>query len=196
MSQGIGPPGRATNAQAAALPPASPRLGGAERPGSLNGPAPPLTEGSSGLALRSSRIGDHNRVSVIRTALVLAAVACCAWFAIGIHQAHDVAAATGIIDAGRSAGSHELAIAAGDLRSAEFLNPDQEVNILRGHLAILRGDDKQAQEILAAVTRAEPMNLEAWIWFTGANLGNARQARIGTARLDQLDPIDTGHARP
>jgi hypothetical protein len=149
----------------------------------------------SAIPIRSSRIGDHEQVRLVNVALVILALAGCAWFAIGIRQAQGVARATGTIEAGGAAGPDGLAAAASDLRSAAFLNPDQGVNILRGRLAILRGDGRQAREILAAVTRSEPMNLEAWIWFTGANLGNPREARLGTARLAELDPIDAGHAR-
>lgn len=132
---------------------------------------------------------------LLRPGLLIVALLVCAWFAIGIRQAHDVAAATTIVQAGRAAGPHELSVAAGELHSAAFLNPDQEVNIWRGRLAIERGEVHRAQQILGAVTREEPQNLEAWIWFTGASLGNSREARIGTARIAQLDPIDARPAR-
>jgi hypothetical protein len=126
---------------------------------------------------------------------VIVALAACAWFAVGIRQAQGVARATSIAEAGGAARPGQLAAAASDLRAAAFLNPDQEVNILRGRVAILRGNLRRAREILGTVTRSEPMNLEAWIWFIGANLGNPPEARAGTARLAQLDPIDAGHAR-
>jgi predicted Zn-dependent protease len=126
-----------------------------------------------------------------RPVALVAALVVCAWFVIGIRQAQDLNVATSILAAGQAAPAHELTIAAEALRSAKFLNPDQNVNILRGRLAIARGQDRQAQQILGAVTRKEPLNLEGWIWFTGANLGNKREGLIGTARIAQLDPLDT-----
>lgn len=123
-------------------------------------------------------------------ALTVVALAVCGWFVVGTRQAHDLAAATSIVDAGRGAGPDRLAAAAADLHSAAFLDPDQEVNILRGRLAIARGQVPLARRILTGVTRSEPMNLEAWIWFTGASLGSPREGRIGTARIAQLDPLD------
>jgi hypothetical protein len=122
--------------------------------------------------------------------LMIAALGVCGWFVIGIRQAQDLSAATSIVAAGHAAGPGRLAAAAADLRSAAFLDPDQEVNILRGRLTIARGQVALARRILASVTRAEPMNLEAWIWFTGASLGSPREGRIGTARIAQLDPLD------
>lgn len=123
-------------------------------------------------------------------ALAVVALVVCGWFVIGVRQAHDLAAATSIVDAGRAAGPNRLAAAAADLRAAAFLDPDQEVNILRGRLAIARGQVPRARLILGGVTGVEPMNLEAWIWFTGASLGSPREARVGTARIAQLDPLD------
>jgi predicted Zn-dependent protease len=130
------------------------------------------------------------RVRVLRPVGVVVALMLCAWFVIGIRQANGVSTATDVVAAGRGAPAHQVASAAAALRSAEFLNPDQNVNILRGRLAIARGQLRQAQQILAQVTRREPLNLEAWIWFTGANLGNKSEARIGSARIAELDPLD------
>ena len=136
------------------------------------------------------RIGDHAGMRLPVVALTVVALAVCGWFVIGVRQAQDLAAATSVVQTGGAAGPERLAAAAADLHSAAFLDPDQEVNILRGRLAIARGEVLQARRILTGVTHAEPMNLEAWIWFTGASLGSPREARIGTARIAQLDPLD------
>ncbi|HUE26442.1 MAG TPA: hypothetical protein VMP89_06680, partial [Solirubrobacteraceae bacterium] len=73
-------------------------------------------------------------------ALTVVALAVCAWFVIGVRQAQDLAAATSVVQVGGAAGPARLAAAAADLHSAAFLDPDQEVNILRGRLAIARGE--------------------------------------------------------
>ena len=124
-----------------------------------------------------------------RPMLLVSALLLCTWFAVGIRQARDVTAATNIINTRQAAPRHKLETAAAALDAAKFLNPDQNVvDILRGRLAINRGQVVQARRILA-VTRREPLNLSAWVWYTGANLGN-RQAQIGAARIAELDPLD------
>ncbi|HTX30994.1 MAG TPA: hypothetical protein VMD09_06395 [Solirubrobacteraceae bacterium] len=125
----------------------------------------------------------------LRLLIVGLAIVTCAWYVVGIRQAHNVTAATSIITAHRTA---ELTRARSQLDSAAFLNPDREVQILRGRLALAQGHPVQAQRILTAVTRAEPMNLEAWIWLTGAALGNSPLARAGLSHIYRLDPL----ARP
>jgi predicted Zn-dependent protease len=126
-------------------------------------------------------------VRSIRLLILGVAIAACAWYVLGIRQAHDTAAATGVIVAHGQA--RELAHTRSLLDSAGFLNPDQTVQILRGRLAIEQGHPDQAQRILAAATRAEPMNLEAWIWLTGAALGNPPIAHAALAHLYRLDPL-------
>lgn len=131
----------------------------------------------------------------MRPTVLIVALAASAWFVIGIRQARDIATASSIVEAGQSAGRSELAAAAEMLHSAAFLNPDQEVNILRGRLAIARGQLSRARQILGTVVREEPLNLEAWIWFTAVYLGDLREGRIGAARIAQLDPIDARRLR-
>jgi tetratricopeptide (TPR) repeat protein len=126
-------------------------------------------------------------VRSIRLLILGIALAASAWYVVGIRQARDIAAATGAIAGHGSPG--QLAHARSLLNSAAFLNPDQEVQILRGRLALEQGRPEQAQRILAAVIRAEPMNLEGWIWLTGAALGNPPLARAALARIYRLDPL-------
>lgn len=119
------------------------------------------------------------------------ALVACAWYVIGIRQARDTADATGVIAAHGSA--RQLAHARSLLDSASFLNPDEQVQILRGRLAIEQGHTQQAQRILTSVTRAEPMNLEGWIWLTGAALGNPPLAHAALAHIYRLDPLAAPH---
>jgi hypothetical protein len=122
--------------------------------------------------------------------MAVLALVICAWFAVGIRQSHELAVATRIIAATGQPTPHALAVAAGALNAADSLNPDQEVAILRGRIAIKRGQTALAGRLLAAVTRREPLNLEAWIWYTGASLGDHAAAARGAARIAQLDPRD------
>jgi hypothetical protein len=134
------------------------------------------------------RIGDHEGVRVLRSALLLVAVVACAWFVLGVRQSRAVDQATTAVTAANPTAG-QLRAAAAQLRSATFLNPDRSVDILQARVAILQHRLPQARRILAAVTRAEPQNLEAWIWFTGANLGRPA-GRLGRARITALDPVD------
>lgn len=125
---------------------------------------------------------------VQRAAAVAFAVAACVWFAIGVRQAHDVTVATNIVTSSHTPAS--LARASSALSSAAFLNPDQNVDILRGRVAIARGHVARAQQILRRVTEKEPLNLIAWIWFTGASLGNKEAGTLGAKQIAKLDPLD------
>ena len=125
---------------------------------------------------------------VLRCGLLLVAVAACAWFVVGARQAHDVDQATNVVAAGNPT-ARQLNAAAAQLRAAAFMNPDRTVDILQARVAILQHQLPRARRILTAVTRTEPQNLEAWIWFTGANLGRPAGS-LGRARITALDPMD------
>ena len=119
---------------------------------------------------------------------LLAAIVVTAWFALNIHQAHDVAHATSVIQA-----SHTLTVTQARaidswLDSARTLNPDKELDILRARAAIGVGRVRLAQRILERVVRAEPYNLEGWIWLAGAALGDPPVAHRAVAQIDKLDP--------
>jgi len=101
----------------------------------------------------------------VRVAAVLGAVIVCAWFVLGARQAHEIDQATNIVTVPRQSAA-KLRAAARDLHAAALLNPDRTVDILR-----------------------EPDNLEAWISYTGANLGRPN-GRRGLAAMIRLDPID------
>jgi hypothetical protein len=124
----------------------------------------------------------------LRSGVLVVAVAACAWFVLGARQAHDVDQATNVVTAANPTAA-QLRSAAAQLRSAAFLNPDRTVDILQARVAILQHRLPRARRILSGVTRAEPQNLEAWIWFTGANLGRPA-GRLGRGRITALDPMD------
>ena len=134
-------------------------------------------------------IGDHERVKSARILLIALGVAVCAWYVVGIRQAREVADATSVV-AGHGASRARQRDAAALLQAASALNPDREAQILQARLQIAEGHVRQAQRTLSAVTRAEPMNLEAWIWLAGAALGDPPLARAALAHIDRLDPLD------
>jgi predicted Zn-dependent protease len=129
---------------------------------------------------------------IVRSAMTLVAIAACAWFVVGIRQAHEIDSATAIVMQGRSAGPAQLAKAGRLLASAGFFNPDREVDILRGRLEIAQSHSQRAVRILQGVTHSEPLDLEGWIWLAGASLGDRHELEIALAHLAKLDPKDAG----
>jgi hypothetical protein len=100
------------------------------------------------------------RASSVGLALVV-----CAWFVLGIQQAHDTNRVTAIVSG--LFGQRELRPAQASranslLNSAQVLNPDAQVDVLRARVALLRGDRARAKRILIDVLRREPMNIAAW----------------------------------
>lgn len=103
-----------------------------------------------------------DRAFAIRALALVFALLACAWFALSIRQAHDTARAQAILSA-----PTPLTVAQADradslLHSAGFLNPDREVDLLRAQVDADRRNIREADRILFAVVRAEPMNADAW----------------------------------
>lgn len=123
---------------------------------------------------------------VSRASILLVAVVACAWFALGARQAHEVARATIIIVERPTAAQAQTATSL--LESAGTLNPDLEVDVLRGRLALDRGELPTARRILEGVVRREPKNLEAWIWLARASGGAPSTFVLAVKRVASLLP--------
>lgn len=131
--------------------------------------------------------------SLLRAALACLALVTCAWFALSVHQAHALGAATSIISQSTPLTQAQARRAASLLDSAGTLNPDRQVEVLRGQLALARGDAPAAQRILVGVVRAEPQNLNAWIVLVRASKGSPALFKLALARIDQLLPPVRSH---
>jgi hypothetical protein len=124
---------------------------------------------------------------VLRALLALFAIAVCAWFVIGVRQAHDVDHATALLSAGPHISGRNAAQAASLLHGAQLLNPDRQVDVLRAQLADERGDRPTAERILRGVVAAEPMNALAWVQLARSATDGAT-LRLAFARLAVLVP--------
>jgi predicted Zn-dependent protease len=113
---------------------------------------------------------------IVRAAVVVIALICCAWFALGARQAIDLSRATEIASQQRPLAPKQVKRAQSLLDAAATLNPDQEVNVVRGELAIDQGQNRQAREILHAVIHREVNNLQAWIMYARGSKDNLVQA--------------------
>jgi hypothetical protein len=131
-----------------------------------------------------------------RILAVVAAIVVCAWFALGVVQAHDTDAATTVIGASVHL-THAQALQADSLlSSAGTLNPDTTVTLLRGEAALKSGHPRRALAIELPVTRAEPLNVDAWAAVATAAY-DAHRGHLLTraaARIGVLDPAPS-HTR-
>lgn len=128
-----------------------------------------------------------------RIVLIVVALVACAWFALGIRQAHDLSAAEAIAGAANAPGRVQLAHARALLDAAATLNPDSAVDITRGQLDVEVGDFTAARRILDGVVAREPENVQAWLALASADFGEPSLPRV-VARITALDPGDVkGH---
>lgn len=126
-----------------------------------------------------------------RVSMLALAVVACAWFAVGIRQAHDITRATSIVTGPKLPTPAQARHAQSLLNSAAWLYPGTEVDVLSGRLAIEQGRRVQAQRILRSVTDTEPLNLDGWYWLAGAR-PNHKLAESALGHVILLDPRAAG----
>jgi hypothetical protein len=136
----------------------------------------------------ATRIVDDWGVPAARIPAVAVALVVCAWFAISLHQAIDTDAASAIIYGQTVPNAQQAADAGSLLSSASTLNPDTGVQLLRSTLAYERGDDARARQLALAVTRQEPLNLQAWLTFGRASSGDPQAFHLALTHVDELAP--------
>jgi hypothetical protein len=126
----------------------------------------------------------------VRVAIATVALIACAWFALGIHQARDQAAATTLINQPGTPSPALTRRILSLLDSAGTLNPDRNIDLMRAQAEVRGGEGQAAlREALAAV-RAEPLNVDAWI-VLGIAAGGGRDpaaVRLANIKLRQLAP--------
>src|SRR6516162_5319021 len=105
------------------------------------------------------------RSILVRGAAFLLAAAACAWFVIGIRQAHDTARANAILSNGPPLTAGQQHQVSSLLSAASFLNPDTQVKVLKAQLAVQSGHEATGDAIVLGVLRDEPMNAEGWFWL-------------------------------
>jgi hypothetical protein len=124
----------------------------------------------------------------LRAAVVAVALFACAWFALGVHQGDAVNDASAIIAKPDAGGAAAARHATSRLDDAGTLNPDEEVNVLRGILARERGDLPRGKRILRGVVRREPENLQGWLELARSSAGDPRTAFDALAHVRKLVP--------
>jgi hypothetical protein len=106
---------------------------------------------------------------VARAAVAVLALLACAWFAIGVRQAHGTSSATAILSGKAALSPAQVVHVSRLIQDARVLNPATDPDLLRAQLMLETGDRPQARGIIDGVVRREPMNLEGWLWLARAS---------------------------
>ena len=130
---------------------------------------------------------------IARVLIACLGILACAWFALGIRQAHDINRVTTIV--GGLTGQQRLSAAQAAhanslLDSAGGLNPDRTVDLLRARVALLRDDRPAATRILLGVVKSEPDNIDAW-YGLATSASNPHTVSRAIARIAQLNGVGT-----
>jgi hypothetical protein len=128
------------------------------------------------------------RTRLLTFAVGVLAVVAVAWFALGIRQAHDTTAAAAIVTGTSPLAPSQARHVSGLLHSAGELNPDTQVDVLRGELDLGQGERVAARRILERVTAQEPDNALAWEWLARASLGDLREFYVAAYQIRLLVP--------
>jgi hypothetical protein len=148
---------------------------------------------ASRVAERSSIIRRVSRP--IRIVCAVAALAVCAWFALGAREAHEINRATNIVgglNGQQKLTAAEAAQARSLLSSAALLNPDQQINVLRARVALLRAQRPLAVRILRGVVSSEPDNLAAW-YGIATSASSSATVNAAIAQIRRLEPVIRTH---
>jgi hypothetical protein len=123
----------------------------------------------------------------LRVLLLVVAVVVCAWFALGIRQAHDTASASSSLSSSTRLTAAQAKHLDSILDEAGFLNPDREVSLLRAQVARQRRQLAKAQSIILQVVHDEPLNVEAW-FALGQVATNSRTYLRAVIEVGRLAP--------
>jgi hypothetical protein len=125
-----------------------------------------------------------------------AALVVVVWFGLGAVQARDLSRATAALSTDAHISPKQAAEIRGWIDGARALNPDRTITLLRGQLLTAEGHLAAARQVIGAVTRAEPENLEAWVAMAGASRDDPREFSLTLQRVRSLEPLLPGETPP
>jgi hypothetical protein len=120
-----------------------------------------------------------------RIAIAVVALVACAWFALGVRQAHDQARATSLINQPGTPSASETRQILQLLDRAATLNPDRSIDLLRAQAEVRHGEGQIALRQMLGVVRDEPLNVDAWIVLGFAAGGGRDPAVASLARIKE-----------
>ncbi|MGA2008914.1 MAG: hypothetical protein ABSH51_00055 [Solirubrobacteraceae bacterium] len=128
---------------------------------------------------------------VLRLAIVVWALLACAWFALGAVQTHDENAAIALIDQPGTPSATQTARILALLHGAARLNPDRNIALYRSQAQTRAGDSAAAVRTALSVTRAEPLNIDAWtvLAFAAQRTDPAQSRRAQREQLTLAPPV-------
>ncbi len=121
------------------------------------------------------------------------AILVCAWFALGTQQARNVSRASAIAESSGSLSAGQAARANSLLAGASTLNPDRQIDLLRGIVALDRSQDSRALQIFDRLTRQEPLNINAWVDLAEAGHDDRGLLERALVQIALLDPGPRKH---
>jgi hypothetical protein len=126
---------------------------------------------------------------LVRIALAGLAAVVCAWFVLGIVEAHDQTRATALMSLPGTPSRAQTGQILGLLDDAATLNPDRQIDLLRVQAEQRGGEAAAALKTAEAAARAEPQNAFAWVvlQFAARPLDPAL-AQLAGERERQLAP--------
>ena len=128
---------------------------------------------------------------IARSTLAVIALVAIAWFALGVRQARDTAQATSLLVRFTPLTAAQLNHAANLVNDAAFLNPDQQVNLMRGWLQLQPHHRAAAELIFAHEVLLHPQDINGWDWlFQAANGIDPATAQRAQAQMLALEPPD------
>ena len=132
---------------------------------------------------------DNRSTPVVRAALVLGAAIACAWFVLGAIQTRDQNQATALIDSVSTPTPALTARILHMLDTAQTLNPDRTVDLLRVQALIRSGHQSAGLRVAERLVAAEPLNIDAWtVLGFAARSGHPVQFRLAERKLRELAP--------
>ncbi len=124
----------------------------------------------------------------VRLFTLVLGIVVCVWFVLGIRQAHDVAAASSVLSQSGRLTVAESAHVASQLQSAQVLNPDTAVDLLRAQLTLDENRPTAAEHIVESVVRREPLNLEGWYRLASAAGRDPNTLLQALRQIRRLEP--------
>jgi hypothetical protein len=136
---------------------------------------------------------DDGAVLALRVSLIVAALAACAWFALGIRSSHDADRVSALLSSASSIPAFQARADYSTLDDAEVLNPDQSLELLRSEVALHSGQHSYALAVATRIVAREPSNPNGWLALEVVSDKFAPALnRLAQLKLAQLVPPTAG----
>ncbi len=141
----------------------------------------------------ASEMRDDGAVFALRVSMIVAALAACAWFALGIRSSHDADRVSALVSSASSIPASQARADYSTLDDAELLNPDQSLELLRAEVALHSGQHSYALAVAKRIVAREPGNPNGWLALEVVSDKFAPALnRLAQLKLAQLVPPTAG----